>query len=66
MGVNIDIGVDIRVSAGMRLDAGAQETKIIAPSENITNDFVFILSSVMQGTAQRCALPAAGENKARK
>jgi len=58
MGVNVEVG--IVVSVGTTLAAGAHETKIIATSKTVTRFLIFIDYLILQGTAQRLALPACG------
>jgi len=58
MGVKVEVG--IAVSVRTTLAAGAQEAKIKAISKTVTMFLIFIDYLVMQGTAQRFALPACG------
>jgi hypothetical protein len=58
IGVIVEVGVD--VSVGTTITAGTHETKIMETSKLVTIFLIFIVHLILQGTAQRQALPACG------
>jgi hypothetical protein len=61
MGVKVELGAT--VSVGTTVTSGAHEAKIKATSKTAKMFLIFIDYLIMQGTAQRGALPAGGRHE---
>lgn len=62
-GDGVKVEVEIVVSVGTTLAAGAHEARIKATRKTVTMFLIFIDYLILQGTAQRCALPAGGRDE---
>jgi hypothetical protein len=59
-GDGVKVEVEIVVSVGTTLAAGAHEARIKATRKTVTMFLIFIDYLILQGTAQRLALPTGG------